>query len=505
MRAPPVEAPSRAAVTAPRLRLLPPDVTGSAGPEAIDVADLAGLALDLWQQDAVTDLLAERAPGRWATIEGGLVVPRQSGKGAVVEAIVLACLFVLRTPLVVYSAHNVASALEVFDRLVGRIGDTPELAALVKRTRQGELASRTNGHVGLRLKREHGGGRLEVLARSRGSGRGFSADVVLLDEAMFLDRRAVAALMPTLSARPNPLMLSFSSAGLADSSYLHGLLRRATAAVESGAPTRLTYLDYSADPDAYGGRDSPGWRAARADPAVWAATNPGLVVGRPSIEVVEAEFAAMDPDDFDRERLGVFDPPPPDDADEPGPLAGDEFIGRADPSSEPRDSAVALAVEVAPGGTAAAIAVGGMREDGRRHVELVDHRPGTGWIDDRLEELLDRWPDAVLVLDPAGPAVQLRSRRDDWHELTGKDTGEAFAEVLAAVRDDDMRWRAPEDLAPALMAAAEKGQAMVTADGVMRWSRKHSPVDISPLVACTLASWAGEYLAASGDPLKAIY
>lgn len=505
MRAPSVEALDQAAAAAPRLRLLPPDVTGSAGPEAIDVARLAGLELDPWQQAAVIDLLSEREPGRWATIEGGLIVPRQNGKGAVVEAIILVCLFVLRTPLIVYSAHNVASALEVFDRLVGHLEDTPELSSMVRRTRQGELASRTNGHVGLRLKREHGGCRLEVLARSRGSGRGFSADVVLLDEAMFLDRRAVAALMPTLSARANPLMLAFSSAGLSDSSYLHGLLRRATAALKAGAPTRLTYLDYSADPAQYGGRDSEGWRAARADPAVWAVTNPGLIVGRPSIEVVEAEFAAMDPDDFDRERLGVFDPPPVEHEDDPGPLAGDEFVARADPTSEPRDSAVAFVVDVEPGGTSAAIAMGAMRQDGRRHVELLDLRPGTDWLEDRRAALERLYPDGVWCLDPSGPAVQLRTGAQWDHEISAKDAGEAFAELLAGVRDDAVRWRAPEDITPALMLAAEKGQPMVTADGVTRWSRRRSPVNVAPLIALTLAGWAGEYIAATGDPLKAIY
>lgn len=498
MRAPPVEALEVAGATAPRLRLVPPVVVGSAGEEAIAIARLAGLELDPWQQAAVIDLLAERAAGRWATLEGGLVVPRQNGKGGVVEAIILVCLFVLRTPLVVYSAHVVDSALEVFARVLALIEDTPELEQRVAKI------TRTNGREGITLKRAYGGCRLKIIARSKAGGRGFSADVVLLDEAMILDRRAISALMPTLSARPNPLMLAFSSAGLTESSYLQSLHRRATAALKAGTPTRLTYLDYSADPDEHGGRDSPGWQAARQDPAVWAQANPALG-HRVSLEVVEAELAAMDPDDFDRERLGVFDPPPVEHEDEPGPLAGDEFLARADPASEPRDSAVALVVEIAAGGTAAAIGLGAMREDGRRHLELVDYRPGTRWITERLAELLDLWPDAVLVMDPAGPAVQLRSSRDDWHELTGKDTGEAFAEVLAGVRDDGVRWRAPEDIAPALMLAAEKGQAMVTADGVQRWSRKHSPVDIAPMVALTFAGWAGEYLAASGDPLKAIF
>lgn len=484
----------------PRIRRVPERATGSYGPLAVETAALAGLVLDPWQCEDIADLLSTGPSSRpdvdwqWSAIEGGLLVPRQNGKGAVIEAIVLLALFVLEVPLIVYTSHEFKTSGEMFRRIVAAVRRTPALLERVKRF------SYSHGEEGIELREEFGGGRLRILARSKGSGRGFSAPLVILDEAYALKAAQIAALLPTIAAMPNPLVLSFSSAAMADSSYLHDLRRRALA----GA--RVVYVDHSVDPADYGGADSDRWKAAREDPAVWAIASPGMGVGRLSVEVVETLFGAMDKaGTFDREMLGVFDPEPVEHEDEPGPLAGDEFLARADPASEPRDSAVALVVEIAAGGTAAAIGLGAMRADGRRHLELVDYRPGTRWITERLAELLDLWPDAVLVMDPAGPAVQLRSSRDDWHELTGKDTGEAFAEVLAGVRDDGVRWRAPEDIAPALMLAAEKGQAMVTADGVTRWSRKHSPVDIAPMVALTFAGWAGEYLAASGDPLKAIF
>lgn len=495
----------------PRVRRVAPH-TGSLGELAVDTAKLGGLRLDDWQRRDIGDLLATRSateaeleraaadaePGaqldrwRWATIEGGLVVPRQNGKGAVIEAIVLLALFVLEIPLVIYTAHEFKTALEMFQRIVRVVQRTPAFAERVTRT------PRSHGEEGIELGAD--GPRLKILARSKGSGRGFSAPLVLLDEAFALNAAQVAALLPTIGAMVNPLVLSFSSAGMATSSYLHDLRRRG----EEGVG-RVTYLDHSVVPGP-GGVDTPEWRAARRDPRVWAFANPGLG-HRMSLDVLEALFAAMDKaGTWDREMLGVYDPEPEAVEEELGPLAGDRFATApiADPTSELRDDAVALVVELDRDGAAAAIAVGGMREDGRRHVELLDYRPGTDWLAARLEEHLARWPDAVCVLDPAGPAVQLRSSRDDWHEMTAKDVGEAFAEFLAGVRDDRVRWCAPEDLAPAVLAAAEKGQTVVTADGVARWSRKGSPVPIAPLTALTFAGWAGEYVAAHGDPMRAI-
>ena len=42
---------------------------------------------------------------------------------------------------------------------------------------------------------------LEIIARSQGSGRGFTADCLVYDEAMILDALKVGATLPTLSAR----------------------------------------------------------------------------------------------------------------------------------------------------------------------------------------------------------------------------------------------------------------------------------------------------------------
>jgi hypothetical protein len=63
-----------------------PEYVSSAGEEAVDLAAMAGLYLDPWQQFELAHSLGERADGKWAAFEVGTVIPRQNGKDAMLEA-----------------------------------------------------------------------------------------------------------------------------------------------------------------------------------------------------------------------------------------------------------------------------------------------------------------------------------------------------------------------------------------------------------------------------------
>ena len=54
---------------------------GTAGAEAVELAEAAGLHLDPWQQHVLEVALNEAADGRWAAFEVCLLVARQNGKG----------------------------------------------------------------------------------------------------------------------------------------------------------------------------------------------------------------------------------------------------------------------------------------------------------------------------------------------------------------------------------------------------------------------------------------
>ena len=94
-------------------------------------------------------------------------------------------------------------------------------------------------------------------------------------------------------------------------------------------------------------------------------------------------------------------------------------------------------------------------------------------------------PDRVLV-DPRTPAstvlVALRDMGVKVTEVTSLDVTQAHAAFIAACTEGKLRHIGQPELSSALTGAVRRpvGDAFA-------WSRRSSGVDISPLVACTLA------------------
>ncbi len=149
----------------PSCMSVPPSARDDLGPLAVELAGKAGLILDPWQAFTVERILAERADGRPAAFEACLVVARQNGKGSILEALSLAWLFLTNTPLILHSAHEFKTAAEAFRRLRTLITGTPFLAKRIARI------TTAAGNEAIELT---SGQRLRYVARSKGSGRGFT-------------------------------------------------------------------------------------------------------------------------------------------------------------------------------------------------------------------------------------------------------------------------------------------------------------------------------------------
>ena len=270
----------------PRIASVPP-FAWSEGDRVLELASAAGLHLDEWERWVLEQGLGRTSAERWAAFEVALIVARQNGKGAVLEALELAALFLddFGADLILHSAHEFKTASEAFRRIQARIESNPSFR---RRVRQVYLQ---RGAESIELKN---GKRLRFIARSSGSGRGFSADLVILDEAYALGDAEMAALLPTLSARPNPQIWYTSTAGLPTSEQLGRVHERGL----SGSDPSLAFFEWSVDPDNY----DP------ADPADWALANPGLGI-RITAEYIAKERAALAPEEFARERLSVGDYP----------------------------------------------------------------------------------------------------------------------------------------------------------------------------------------------------
>lgn len=470
-------------VQQPRLKHLPAEITSTAGREAVELAASAGLVLDPWQQHVLDVALSERPdphhPGelRWSAMEVALVCPRQNGKGSVLEARELAGLVLFGEQLILHSAHEFKTAGEAFIRIQHLIENCDDLRRQVLRV------ARANGEQGIELRN---GSRLRFIARSKGSGRGFSGDLVILDEAYELGAQAIGALLPTLSARPNPQLWYASSAPMSTSEQLHKVRERALA----GRGDSLAYFEWSAadndDPD---------------DIGTWARANPSLGY-RLFADRIAIERESMPDSEFRRERLGIPDMPAVlgGSAD----IDGDAWAALADPGSVPVGR-VGFVVDVSPNGRSACVVMAGWRADGLLHLEIVDHRQGTDWVVSRRSELEARFPHSLWALDPSGPAVQLRSL-GDWTEFGTKDSGEAFAGFLASIDAGDLRWRCADVDYDAMWAAMSGARRSVYGDGVSRWSRRNSQIDICPLVALTLGFHVGRRLRnETVDPLMAVW
>ena len=436
----------------PAWRSVPP-AASSAGPEAIDLAASAGLILDPWQRDAVCDLLGEDDRGFWTATSGGIVCPRQNGKGSVIEALELAWLFLCGVELIFHSAHLFATAADAYRRIKGLIQDTPDLH------RQVLKYSEAHGQEGIELR---SGQRLRFVARSKSGGRGFPAPVVVLDEAFNLSKQAMAALVPTMAAQDNPFLLVTSSAPIEDecSDVLRTFMRRS----RTGEVDRRCYIEYSADRD--GDLESQLRQA-----------NPGYGV-RLNDDVIAEEQELLTPEAFRVERLGIVDL----DSETHRVIPVDAWAGCLDARHHPRER-TSYALDVSPEGRSCAIAT----SDGT-HLEVVKHEPGTAWVVAACVAKRDLFD--VIVLDPAGPAVQLVAPLEaaglTVRKVSTEEAKAGCAQFLSAVADGTVRHIGQ----PELDRAVANADRREVGDGGWLWSRLRSSVDISPLVAVTLARWA---------------
>lgn len=453
----------------PRLHVAPP-ADETFGDLAAEFSAAYGMVPDPWQRLVLDDWLA-RSAGRWASLSCGLACPRQNGKNGIVE---IRELFgtVGRGEKILHTAHEVKTARKAFKRLqyfFGRsVGDRaanfPELNARVVELRN------VNGQEAIFLEN---GGSVEIVARSKNSGRGFTADVLIMDEAQEMSDEDVEALMPTTSAAPlgDPQWIF---TGTPPGPKVNGEVFTRTRTDSLGGGARSCWHEWSAC--------DPGGEVELDSRSVWEATNPALG-RRLQLAVVEGERAKFSDEGFARERLGVWDDPFV--AGQVIPL--DRWRACEDPDSSFVGAPVVV-VDVTPDRSKASIAASGMRSDGLPHVEVIANESGTHWVVGRLQALKTK-PRRILV-DAAGPAGSLISEAADAglliEPVSTADHAKACGLIFDLASEGRMR-HGPDPLLELALAGAVK---RVVGDGAWLWSRKNSLADISPLVAVTIAMWA---------------
>lgn len=427
-----------------------------------------GITFDPWQDGAGRLILAKRADGKLAVMIGGvgLSVPRQVGKTYLIAAITFALCILRPGLLVIWSAHHARTHGETFLSLQA-LADRAKVKPHIRQVFVG------SGDEEIRFRN---GSRILFGARERGFGRGIpGVDVIVSDEAQIMTEKALDAQLATMNTSQFGLAIYVGTPPRPEDPS--EAFTRMRSEAWAGTLTDAVWIELGADPGA-----EPG------DRRQWARANPSFPHRTPVESMLRLQ-RKLTPDSFLREGLGIW-------GEMSDKLAIDPARWRAlaDEASWAEDP-VAFGVDTTPDSAWTSIATAGRGPDGRTHLELVDHRPGTAWVVDRLVELRDKWSPCATVIDPAGPAGAFIKELMDRGFKLKPDPGESQLEVLSvrdaaqacgalanAVRDDKLRHLGEPELTSAIVAAKKR-----SVSDAWLWDRKNSGAIISPLVAVTHA------------------
>jgi hypothetical protein len=449
------------------------------GDEVSDLADLAGFAPDPEQRLALDLIFAMRPDGKVSSFEVAVICSRQNLKTGLFKQAALGWLFLTDERLVVWSAHEFRTAQEAFRDLTELIEGCPYLDRRVANIYRG------NGDEAIELL---GGQRLIFKARTKAGGRGLSGSKVVLDEAFALQPAHMGALLPTLSAQPDPQVVYGSSAGLADSKVLRSIRDRGRA----GLDERLAYLEYCDDlPGECQQRrcdhslQMPGCRLD--DRARWGRANPAMNRVRANgtgiaEEYIAAERRALPPMEFARERLGWWD-----ETSTVGPIPLNAWYARGGAQGVPLKP-VAFAVTASyPDAEMVSITVAGRDAAGELLVQLHKRDRHTGWVLPEMKRLKETHRPCAVVVPPDGPAAALVGPLEaEGFELvkpTSREQCQAAAMLQAEVIGDapTLRHYEQRELADSLLGADRHE----IGDG-WRWDRNATS---DPIEGVGLAAW----------------
>lgn len=424
-----------------------------------------------WQQHVVDIAYELTASGSLVYREINFTVPRQNGKTAVAMAAkVFRCTKFGGRQNVVYTAQTRNAASKKF---LGEhcfiLDHSPFRSHYTKRL--------SNGSEAILWKNAS---KWAIDAPTRSASHGDTLDHGDIDEAFaHHNDRVEAAMSPAMITRASPQIWVYSTAGDAQSYYWW---RKVLAGRKSGdTGDAVAYFEWSAADD-----------ADPADPLTWASCNPAL--GHTiSMDALRAEWSKAQRkgvdgvDMFRRAHLNQWPEVPVLD-DQPGlwlVIPADEWAAAKDIDSTAVGQ-VALAVDTTPDRAWSSIGVCGLRADGSEHVEIIDHRPGTDWVVERVRDLRDRWAPVGCAIDAAGPVGSLaddlgRVLGDRLVKVSAREHAQAAGSFVDGVHYRTVRHRGSSELDAAVACATKRPLAEAFAFA------RAGLLPVSPLVAVALA------------------
>lgn len=415
-----------------------------------------GTDLMPWQS-LVLDTACEIDPATGGPAFGTVVVtvPRQSGKTALTRALAVGRSLMLAPHSTWYSAQSRQAARDRFDDLRRGIAAGP----LRGRTK----ITLSNGHEGIEF---HNGSSFRIFAPKEDAVHGDTIDAAVIDEAWVHDEARGSSIMqavvPAGATRPWFQLWIVSTAGTADSTWL----RRFVEAGRNLPPTGIAHFEWSAPSsdlaDVIAAHPARGWTISdRAITDAHATLPPGefgRAFGNRWTSAAEAVIPAG---------------------------AWDAVRTEQDPPHAPP---AAVAVDVSPDRSTAAVAVAWWTPSGVPAVAVAEHGPRTAQLPATCADLARRFA-APVVLDPRSAAAtvgdDLARSGTRLRTMTGGDIAVASQQLYDAVVAGGVAVTSDKALDAAVAAAATRP----VGDG-WAWGRRKAAGDITPLCAATWALWA---------------
>lgn len=472
----------------------------SYGAAIAKVAAAMGKPLQPWQRQVV-DVGTEVMPdGSWAYDTVVVHVQRQGGKTTLVLPMSLHRTLIRQRAKTWFTAQKRQDARDTW----------LDCAEIVAGSPLGQLVTvrKSNGSEALT---SPSGSTFRVFAPNEDALHGKANELVTVDEGWAFDGAEGAALqqaiIPTFATTGGQLWLP-STAGTAASTWYRGYVKRGRGAVEAGSTTGLAYFEWSLNAEAGERvltiltevhRHPDGAQAAvAADPvlagkldealALVLAAHPGQYVRATS---VRSAALGMPPGEFVRAYGNVWT------------LTADRVIAdhawraclvkNLDP---PEPGGLQLAFDVTGTRSHGAIDGAWRGEHGQPAVDVLDQRPGTSWMVERIEALAAKYRVTEVGCDGAGPALDIadeleRRGKVRVRRITGREYVAACAGFLASIEAGALQHRGTAALDAAVAAAAKRelGDTWV-------WGRRQSAGPIAGLVAATVALWTYDHAAA---------
>ena len=461
----------------------------SLGPKLWKVMERLGAPPMPWQK-YVSDVALEIDPetGLFAHREVGLSVSRQQGKTELCLGAQVHRALAWPRQNIVYAAQTRGMARqrwedEFWEKISG--SDLSRMARIRK----------SNGNEAILWGRTRS--RMGITANTEKAGHGPPLDMGFIDEAFaHEDDRLEQAFSPAMLTREMAQLWWASAGGTTKGVWLLKKREMGRALIEAlfaalaedlaAVRPRAAYFEW------YAPEDMP-----RDDPATWRATLPAL--GHTVTEaIIAAELEKMDPAEFDRAYLNrTRKPTPPTDPNVPK----GKWPALIDEASKPVPASVALALDVSQDRKRAAISAASLRPDGKVHVEVVAHRPGTDWVVPAMAKLHALWSPVAVAVAAGSPAASLiddlvaagidvpkdkeHPERGDLAVMRSGDITEACGQLADAMNQGTLVHLDQVPLTAAVNGARTRRQG-----DAWTLDRTTSLVDISPLCAATFARWA---------------